>query len=75
MTVRNLATGLSSSNEKAQEYVVTGVGLLAGSSILLLTLLWGVCFIFARTEFYVPDGSKVKNQARQLLTGLHSSLS
>ncbi|KAJ0715636.1 putative EF-hand domain, sodium/calcium exchanger membrane region, EF-hand domain pair [Helianthus annuus] len=46
-----LATGLSCDQEKAQEYVVTGAGLLAGSSVLLLTLLWGTCFIFSRKEF------------------------
>ncbi|KAI3828224.1 hypothetical protein L1987_02321 [Smallanthus sonchifolius] len=63
-----LATGLWSSKEKAQDYVVTGAGLLAGSSILLLTILWGVCFICARTEFYVQPDSKEKNQARKLLT-------
>lgn len=67
------ASGLSSSKEKAQEYVVTGAGLLAGSSVMLLTLLWGVCFICGRTKFYVKPGSKVKNKVMQLLTGLHSS--
>nr|KAJ0188149.1 hypothetical protein LSAT_V11C900495890 [Lactuca sativa] len=64
-----LASGLSSSKEKAQEYVVTGAGLLAGSSVMLLTLLWGVCFICGRTKFYVKPGSKVKNKVMQLLTG------
>ncbi|KAK1418088.1 hypothetical protein QVD17_27227 [Tagetes erecta] len=63
-------TGLSSSKEKAQQYVVTGAGLLAGSSILLLTLLWGVCFICARKKFYVESDSNLEeNQARQLLIG------
>ncbi|GER53822.1 calcium-binding EF-hand family protein [Striga asiatica] len=38
-----LASGLSSNDETAQECVLTGVGLLAGSSILLLTLIWGTC--------------------------------
>ncbi|KAI7747319.1 hypothetical protein M8C21_033950, partial [Ambrosia artemisiifolia] len=46
-----LATGLSCDQEKAQEYVVTGAGLLAGSSVLLLTLLWGTCFLFSRKQF------------------------
>ncbi|KAI3703889.1 hypothetical protein L1987_74085 [Smallanthus sonchifolius] len=64
-----LASGLSSSEDKAQDYVVTGAGLLAGSSILLLTLLWGVCFICGRTKFYTKPGSKVKNKGIQLLTG------
>ncbi|KAK1418085.1 hypothetical protein QVD17_27224 [Tagetes erecta] len=64
-----IASGLSSSKEKAQDYVVTGAGLLAGSSILLLTLLWGVCFICGRTKFYAKPGSKLKNKVIQLLTG------
>ncbi|KVI02244.1 Calcium-binding EF-hand [Cynara cardunculus var. scolymus] len=62
-------SGLTTSTEKAQDYVVTGAGLLAGSSILLLTVLWGICFICGRTKFYVKPGSKPRNQAFQLLTG------
>ncbi|KAI7742454.1 hypothetical protein M8C21_026427, partial [Ambrosia artemisiifolia] len=62
-------SGLSSSKEKAQDYVVTGAGLLAGSSIFLLTLLWGVCLICGRRKFYAKPDSKVKNKAIQLLTG------
>ncbi|KAI3497149.1 hypothetical protein L1887_39549 [Cichorium endivia] len=64
-----LASGLTTNKEKAQDYVVTGAGLLAGSSVLLLTVLWGVCFICGRTQFYVKPGSKVKNKVLQLLTG------
>nr|TKS01922.1 hypothetical protein D5086_0000167540 [Populus alba] len=40
-----LASGLLNTREVAQESVSTGVGLLAGTSILLLTLLWGTCVI------------------------------
>lgn len=46
-----LASGLMGSKETAQEYVYTGVGLLAGSTILLLTLLWGTCVIVASQNF------------------------
>ncbi|KAI3457398.1 hypothetical protein Pfo_014061 [Paulownia fortunei] len=46
-----LASGLSSSNESAQECVLTGVGLLAGSSILLLTVIWGTCVILGSQNF------------------------
>ncbi|XAR56499.1 hypothetical protein NMG60_11037016 [Bertholletia excelsa] len=42
-----VASGLLNSKDTAQEYVYTGVGLLAGSTILLLTLIWGTCVIFA----------------------------
>lgn len=73
LVVLDVVTGLSSTKEKAQDYVLTGAGLLAGSSILLLTLLWGACFICGRKEFYVQPDLKQKNRAMQLLTGLHSS--
>ncbi|KAL3652602.1 hypothetical protein CASFOL_002283 [Castilleja foliolosa] len=46
-----LASGLSSNDETAQECVLTGVGLLAGSSILLLTLIWGTCVILGTQNF------------------------
>ncbi|XP_011083284.1 uncharacterized protein LOC105165819 [Sesamum indicum] len=46
-----LASGLSSSDEIAQECVLTGVGLLAGSSILLLTIIWGTCIILGSQSF------------------------
>ncbi|CAA0816020.1 Transcription factor TCP4 [Striga hermonthica] len=46
-----LASGLSSNDETAQECVLTGVGLLAGSSILLLTLIWGTCVIIGSQNF------------------------
>lgn len=40
------------SKEVAQEYVYTGVGLLAGSSILLLTIVWGTCLIVGSQDLY-----------------------
>ncbi|XP_034677619.1 sodium/calcium exchanger NCL2-like [Vitis riparia] len=46
-----LASGLLNSKDTAQEYVLTAVGLLAGSTILLLTVLWGTCVIVGSSEF------------------------
>ncbi|XP_073297492.1 sodium/calcium exchanger NCL2-like [Primulina huaijiensis] len=46
-----LASGLSSSEELAGEFVLTGVGLLAGSTILLLTLIWGTCILLSSQYF------------------------
>ncbi|XP_024960739.1 sodium/calcium exchanger NCL-like [Cynara cardunculus var. scolymus] len=64
-----LASGLTCSKEKAQDYIVTGAGLLAGSSVFHITFLWGVCFICGRTQFYIKPGSKVPNRVVQLLIG------
>ncbi|XP_020418501.1 uncharacterized protein LOC18778993 isoform X2 [Prunus persica] len=46
-----LASGLFNSKDIAAEYVYTGVGLLAGTSILLLTILWGTCVIVGSQDF------------------------
>ncbi|XP_073287245.1 sodium/calcium exchanger NCL2-like [Primulina huaijiensis] len=50
-----LASGLLSSEELAEEYVFTGVGLLAGSTILLLTVIWGTCIILGSQNFRDPS--------------------
>ncbi|KAK1416722.1 hypothetical protein QVD17_25838 [Tagetes erecta] len=52
-----LVSGLSNTKDVAQEYVLTGVGLLAGSTILLLTLLWGTCVIIGSQKFDVDSRS------------------
>ncbi|KZV51946.1 hypothetical protein F511_08556 [Dorcoceras hygrometricum] len=50
-----LASGLLSSEELAEEYVFTGVGLLAGSTILLLTVIWGTCILLGSQNFRDPS--------------------
>ena len=78
MTPQISASGLLNTKEIAQEYVSTGVGLLAGSSIFLLTILWGTCVIVSRQDFSnsskVSKGSNSTQTSRQrlhaLLTGM-----
>ncbi|EYU44995.1 hypothetical protein MIMGU_mgv1a002795mg [Erythranthe guttata] len=54
-----LASGLTNrSNETAEELVLTGVGLLAGSSILLLTLIWGTCVLLGRNGVSTLTGAR-----------------
>ncbi|KAL6535953.1 hypothetical protein OROHE_012797 [Orobanche hederae] len=45
------SSGLLNNKEAAQELVLTGLGLVAGSSILLLTLLWGTCVVLGSQDF------------------------
>ncbi|KAJ6949888.1 sodium/calcium exchanger NCL2-like [Populus alba x Populus x berolinensis] len=56
-----LASGLLNTREVAQEYVSTGVGLLAGTSILLLTLLWGTCVIAGSIQSSKPTISNTSS--------------
>ncbi|KAK9078216.1 hypothetical protein SSX86_002273 [Deinandra increscens subsp. villosa] len=52
-----LVSGLSNTKDVAQEYVLTGVGLLAGSATLLLTVIWGTCVIVGSRKFSSESGS------------------
>ncbi|KAL3612271.1 hypothetical protein D5086_003291 [Populus alba] len=56
-----LASGLLNTREVAQESVSTGVGLLAGTSILLLTLLWGTCVIAGSIQSSKPTISNTSS--------------
>nr|XP_043620105.1 sodium/calcium exchanger NCL2-like [Erigeron canadensis] len=61
-----LVSGLFNTKEVAQEYVLTGVGLLAGSTIFLLTLLWGTCVIVGRQDFSAEYGSSTSLASNQI---------
>ncbi|CAI9286509.1 unnamed protein product [Lactuca saligna] len=70
-----LVSGLSDTKNGAQEYVLTGVGLLAGSAIFLLTLLWGTCVMIGSRKFSSESGSSssmindpTQNQFRKLIS-------
>ncbi|KAH6835488.1 sodium/calcium exchanger family protein / calcium-binding EF hand family protein [Perilla frutescens var. hirtella] len=45
-----LVSGLSGSTEVAQSQVSVGMGLLAGSTVMLLTLAWGTCVIVGKCD-------------------------
>ncbi|KAL6615167.1 hypothetical protein ACP70R_037437 [Stipagrostis hirtigluma subsp. patula] len=53
-----LVSGLSGSKETAQSQVLIGMGLLAGSTVVLLTLLWGTCVVVGKCDLG-PDGRAV----------------
>ncbi|CAN6482724.1 unnamed protein product [Victoria cruziana] len=46
-----LVPGLAGSRETAQDQVVIGMGSLAGSTVMLLTLLWGSCIVVGKHDF------------------------
>eukprot|EP00246_Nothoceros_aenigmaticus_P010049 TRINITY_DN2634_c0_g1_i1.p1 TRINITY_DN2634_c0_g1~~TRINITY_DN2634_c0_g1_i1.p1 ORF type:complete len:615 (+),score=111.83 TRINITY_DN2634_c0_g1_i1:176-2020(+) len=46
-------SGLSASQDNAAEEVLVGMGLLAGSTVMLLTLLWGSSLIVGRCDLEV----------------------
>ena len=43
-------SGLGASQEEAQSEVLVGMGLVAGSSVMVLTALWGSCLIAGRCD-------------------------
>ncbi|RWR97479.1 EF-hand domain-containing protein [Cinnamomum micranthum f. kanehirae] len=65
-----LVSGLSGSRETAQHHVLIGMGLLAGSTIMLLTLLWGSCVVVGKCDLS-EDSTSLDSQdtKRCSLTG------
>jgi hypothetical protein len=50
MRGRIAVSGLGANQAEAQTEVLVGMGLLAGSSVMVLTALWGSCLIFGRCD-------------------------
>lgn len=74
-----LVIGLSGDKESAQDYASTGVGLLSGSSILLLTVVWGTCVIVGKQKLENdPSDSNTSDPSsgkiKELLTSMVSSI-
>ncbi|KAK1320062.1 hypothetical protein QJS10_CPA03g00117 [Acorus calamus] len=57
-----LVSGLSGSPETAQKQVLIGMGLLAGSTVMLLTLLWGSCVVVGKTDLSETTGRSIDLQ-------------
>ncbi|XP_071713917.1 sodium/calcium exchanger NCL-like isoform X1 [Rutidosis leptorrhynchoides] len=55
-----LVSGLSGSTETAQDQVSVGIGLLAGSTVMLLTVVWGSCIILGKCD--LQNSIAVDNQ-------------
>ncbi|KAJ7294449.1 hypothetical protein O6H91_Y256600 [Diphasiastrum complanatum] len=57
-----LILGLAASQDQAQAQVLVGMGLLAGSTVMLLTLLWGSSLIVGRCDLYERNGQYVAKE-------------
>ncbi|KAJ6753981.1 SODIUM/CALCIUM EXCHANGER NCL [Salix purpurea] len=50
-----LVSGLSGTTETAQSQVSVGMGLLAGSTVMLLTVIWGSCVVVGKCDIDETD--------------------
>ncbi|KAI7734566.1 hypothetical protein M8C21_023737 [Ambrosia artemisiifolia] len=55
-----LVSGLTGSIEVAQEQVSVGMGLLAGSTVMLITVIWGACITVGKCD--IQNSVAVDNQ-------------
>lgn len=62
-------SGLSGSKETAQSQVLVGMGLLAGSTVMLLTVLWGSCIIVGKCDIEDSRAKDLKDTKGLSLTG------
>ncbi|XP_076882533.1 sodium/calcium exchanger NCL-like [Bidens hawaiensis] len=68
-----LVSGLSGSPETAQDQVSVGMGLLAGSTVMLLTVIWGSCIIIGKCD--LQDSVAIDNQDTKRFNLLGSGVS
>ncbi|XP_052178790.1 sodium/calcium exchanger NCL-like isoform X2 [Diospyros lotus] len=64
-----LVSGLSGTTETAQSQVSVGMGLLAGSTVMLLTLIWGTCMVNGKCDIENEDAMDGKDTRGFSLTG------
>ncbi|KAJ0054684.1 hypothetical protein Pint_02381 [Pistacia integerrima] len=64
-----LASGLSGSKDTAQSQVSVGMGLMAGSTVMLLTILWGSCLLAGKCDIEGSTAVDLKDTKRFSLTG------
>ena len=55
-----VVSGISGSLEVAQEQVSVGMGLLAGSTVMLITVIWGTCINVGKCD--IEDSIAVDNK-------------
>lgn len=63
-------SGLSGSTETAQDQVSVGMGLLAGSTVMLITVVWGSCVIIGKCDIENGIASDNKDTKGFSLTGI-----
>ncbi|PWA66615.1 calcium-binding EF-hand family protein [Artemisia annua] len=68
-----LVSGLSGSSETAQDQVSVGMGLLAGSTVMLLTVIWGSCIIIGKCD--LENSFAIDNQDTKGFSLLGSGVS
>ncbi|KAI3466070.1 hypothetical protein Pfo_022733 [Paulownia fortunei] len=64
-----LVSGLSGSAETAQSQVSVGMGLLAGSTVMLLTIIWGTCIVVGKCDIVNSVAIDSKDTKSFSLTG------
>lgn len=68
--VFTIASGLSGSTETAQSQVSVGMGLFAGSTVMLLTVLWGTCLVVGKRDLENSVAVDQKDTKIFSLTGI-----
>lgn len=69
-TVSFSVSGLSGSTETAQSQVSVGMGLLAGSTVMLITVVWASCVIIGKCDIENDRAIDKKDTKGFSLTGM-----
>lgn len=65
-------SGLTGTKETAQSQVSVGMGLLAGSTVMLSTVIWGTCVVVGKCDLRESDSVAMdgRNMKGLSLTGI-----
>ena len=66
-----IVSGISGTTETAQSQVSIGMGLLAGSTVILLTLIWGSCVVVGKCDLDGAVALDAKDTKGFSLTGMY----
>ncbi|CAN1859470.1 Sodium/calcium exchanger NCL [Linum perenne] len=65
-----LASGVSGSKEAAQRQISVGMGMMAGSNVMMLTVLWGSCLVIGKLDIGISTDIWTCYGARVMLISL-----
>ena len=68
----SIVSGIFGTTETAQSQVSVGMGMLAGSTVLLLTIKWGSCVVVGKCDLDNSNAVDVKDTKGSSLTGMYS---
>ena len=67
----SIVSGIFGTTETAQRQISIGMGMVAGSTVLLLTIIWGSCVVAGKCDLVDSVAQDYKDTKGFNLTGMY----